>query len=181
MKYVALLLIITATTIACKQPVKGKDGKVYKDAVEYNDYIINRQSAIMQDVIDFLKVSETNLDSARKMLNDYAVKIEKMVEEIKGMPPYKGDSVLRDAAVGSFGFYKKMFQNEYKQIIDIRLSSNGQTEDAVAEMDRIVDKITVEEEKFDKVFHNAQGDFARKNNIRLSENDMQKKFDKATE
>jgi hypothetical protein len=47
MKYVALFVIVVATTIACKQPVKGKDGKVYKDAVEYNDYIINRQSLIM--------------------------------------------------------------------------------------------------------------------------------------
>jgi hypothetical protein len=181
MRFQVLLLIIITAVAACKEPVKGKDGKVYKNAVEYNDYIINRQSVIMQDVIDFLKVSETNLDSARKMLNDYTVKIEKMAEEIKGMPPYKGDSVLRDAAVGSFEFYKKMFQNEYKQIIDIRLSGNDQTEDAEAEMNRIVDKITVEEEKFDKAFHNAQSDFARKNNIRLSENDMQKKFDKATE
>lgn len=181
MRYLTLLFIVVIVTTACKEPVKGKDGRVYKNAVDYNDYIISRQSLIMQDVIDFLKVSETNLDSSRKMLNDYAVKIERMTEDIKGMPPYKGDSVLRDAAIHSFGFYKKIFQNEYKQIIDIKLNGNDRTEEGVAELKHIVDKITAEEEKYDKAFHNAQGDFARKNNIKLAENEMQKKLDKATE
>jgi uncharacterized FAD-dependent dehydrogenase len=93
--------VVTAT--ACRQQVKWKNGIVYKNAVEYNDYIIGRQSLIIQNVMDFLKVSDTNLDSAKTLLNAYSIKVEGMVNDIKGMPPYKGDSVLRDAAIGLFG------------------------------------------------------------------------------
>jgi hypothetical protein len=80
----------------------------------------------------------------------------------------------------SSGFYKKIFTNEYKQIIDIRLKGGSETEDGVAEMKRIVSSITTEEEKYDKAFQNAQAGFAGKNNMKLAENEMQKKFDKAT-
>ena len=46
-------------------------------------------------------------------------------------------------------------------------------------MNDIVDKISKEEEKFDKTFRNAQKDFAQKNKMKLIENDLQKKIDEA--
>ena len=131
----------------------------------------------MRKVINFSKASEIDIDSAANMLNCYATETGKMIEEIKGMPPYKGDSSLRNAAIRSFSFYKKVFEEDYMDIIRIRKKDDITQED-VDEMDRIVKKITKEEEGYDKSFDNAQNEFAKKNKMRLRENEVQKEMDK---
>jgi hypothetical protein len=178
MKYLVLMIILASSFASCQQPVKGANGEVYKSAVQYNNYIVNRQSTIMKDIMEFAQASRTNLDSAGKMLDKYIVDIDVMITGIKGMPPYKGDSSLRDAATSSFTFYKRIFGNEYKRLIDIRLNGTNATEGEVAEMNGIVSQIAKDEESYDKIFHNAQKDFAEKNNMSLEENEMQKKIEK---
>ena len=169
--------LVLAAFIACNQPVKGKNGVVYKSATEYNDYIVAYQTTIMNQVVDFVAASKVDLDSASRMLDRFVVEIDTMVNNIKAMPPYKGDSSLRDAAINSFQFYRRIFGNEYKQLLKIRQSGQAETPEGIDEMTGIVEKITKDEEKFDKEFHNAQGDFAKKHNMRLTENEMQKKID----
>jgi hypothetical protein len=169
---------ILVLAISCNQPVKGKNGVVYKSATDYNDFIVNRQTTIMKNVVEFVDASKTDLDSASALLDVYVADIDKMISEIREMPPYKGDSTLRDAAVNSFAFYKQIFSNEYKDLLRLRKSGEAETQEGVDEMNRIVDKITRDEEKYDKAFHNAQRDFAKKNNMRLKDNEMQKEIDK---
>jgi hypothetical protein len=130
----------------------------------------------MKNIVDFSKVSQVNLDSAEKMLDGYVIETSTMIDEIKGMPPYKGDSSLRDAAVNTFGFYKKVFENDYKQIIRLNKDGESMTEEGAAKVNSIVEDISKEEEKLDKAFHNAQKEFADKNNMKLMENSMQKKM-----
>ena len=178
MKYSALIGVLTCIVLACSQPIRGKNGKLYKNAVEYNDYIVNRQTIIMKNVMDFVKISGTDIDSAGKMLDRYILEMDSLISDVRAMPSYKGDSILRDAAIGSFGFYKKVFGNEYKQLLGIRRSGESGTKDGVAEMNKIVEQITLGEEQYDKIFHNAQDDFAKKNNMTLEENELQKKIDK---
>ncbi len=180
MKFKIMLPLVLATVAifsACNKPVKGTNGVTYKTPVQYNDYIVSRQTDLMRKVINFSKAAEIDIDSAAGMLSGYASETGKMIEEIKGMPPYKGDSILRNAAVRSFSFYKKVFEEDYMDIIRIRQKEDISQED-VDEMDRIVKKITREEEGFDKSFHNAQNEFAKKNNMRLRENEVQKEMDK---
>jgi len=177
MKITLLILFITAF-VSCNQPVKGRNGVIFKSASQYNDFIVGRQTAVMKNVMDFVRVSETNLDSAETMLDEYVVGLEKIIEEINGLPPYKGDSVLRDAAAATFVFYKRIFSNEYKELIDIRKKGGAFTEEGVTAMNQIVDRITQEEDRYDKAFHNAQRDFAAKNNMKLTDNEMQKQMDK---
>ena len=174
----AIFFILVFSIVACNQPVKGRNGVTYKSAVQYNDYIVGRQSKLMQHILDFSKAAANNLDSAEKMLTEYTSETAQTVEDIKGMPAYKGDTSLRDAAVRSFSFYKNVFQNDYTRIIQIRKKGDEMTNEDVEEMQRIVDKITREEDGFDKSFHNAQKNFADKNNMKLAENEMQKKFEK---
>jgi hypothetical protein len=170
------LLAAVAIFTACNKPVKGTNGVTYKTPVQYNDYIVSRQTDLMRKVINFSKAAEVDIDSAANMLSGYATETGKMIEEIKGMPPYKGDSTLRNAAVRSFTFYKKVFEEDYMDIIRIRKKEDISQED-VDEMDRIVKKITKEEEGYDKSFHNAQNEFANKHNMRLKENEVQKEMD----
>ena len=178
MKYVSIVIALVIGIIACNQPVKGRNGVTYKSAVQYNDYIVSRQTKLMQHILDFSKAASNNLDSAEKMLTEFTNETTQTVEDIKGMPAYKGDTSLRDAAVRSFNFYKNVFQNDYTRIIQIRKKGYEMTNEEVEEMQRIVDKITREEDGFDKSFHNAQKSFADKNNMKLAENEMQKKFEK---
>ena len=178
MRYLIVFVFAVYGFAACDKPVKGRNGVIYKTAVQYNDYIVGRQSTLMQNVHDFGKVAETNLDSATKMLNKFAARTATMIEEIKGMPSYKGDSALRDAAVSSFNFYKNVFENDYMQIITIRKKGIDITPEDAAEANRIIQKITQDEQDFDKRFHNAQKDFAEKNNMKLTENKIQQKIDK---
>ena len=52
------------------------------------------------------------------------------------------------------------------------------TNEELKEMKDIVDQITRDEKGYDKSFHDTQKNFADKNNIKLTENEMQKKFEK---
>ena len=84
---------------------------------------------------------------------------------------------MRNAAIQSFSFYKKVFSTDYRQLISIRKNGGDQTEEGVGEMNNIVEKITKEEEQYDKAFHNAQRSFAEKNKMKLVDNEIQKKID----
>lgn len=175
----SLLPIIVAFLIAaCGQSVKGKNGVTYKSAVQYNDYIVNRQTTLIKNVLDFSKVAENNLDSAESKLRAYVKEAEQMIEDLKGMPPYKGDSALRDAAIRSFSFYKRVFEKDYMDILNIKRKGAEITEEDVAMANSIVDKIGKEEEGYDKSFHEAQQHYAEKNNMKLTDNKMQKELDK---
>ena len=178
MKFSGVILICVCAFAACNRPIKGRNGVVYKSAVQYNDYIVTRQTTLMQNVLDLIKAADHNIDSAENMLNRFVGQTASMIEEIKGMPAYKGDSALRDAAVRSFIFYKKVFGKDYMQIIQIRKKGIEVTNEDIAEANRIVEKITEEEGDYDKRFHEAQKNFAAKNNMKLRDNEMQKKFEK---
>lgn len=171
------LIFLIILISGCNQVVKGKNGKEYKTAVAYNDAIVNHQSRIMKDILDFVEASKTSLDSADRLLDVYVGEINVIIEDIKGMPAFRGDTALRNAAVQSFGFYKRIMSGDYKELIRLRKEGAGETTEGMEQMNTIVEKISKEEEGYDKEFHRAQLAFAKKNNITLTDNDMQKKID----
>jgi hypothetical protein len=175
MKKIFFLLAAVLSFTACRQSAKGTNGVTYKSPVQYNDYIVGRQTTLMKNIVDFSKASQVDLDSAEQMLDGYVIETSTMINDIKGMPPYKGDSSLRDAAVRTFRFYKKVFEDDYKQIIRLNKEGESLTDEGAAKVNSIVENISKEEEKLDKAFHNAQSEFASKNNMKLMENSMQKK------
>ncbi len=183
MKKIVLLLFIAAAFTACKQKesIKGENGITYTDPAQYNDYIVTRQTSLVRKIMDFSTAAQTNLDTAASLLGKYEKQTAVMIDEIKGMPPYNGDSSLRETAIRSFNFYKRVFKDDYKQLIDIRKAGGDQTEEGVAEMNRIVENLSKEEEVLDKAFHAAQRSFATKHKMKLMDNEMQKKIDKMNE
>jgi hypothetical protein len=181
MKYLFIALASLAIFVACNNSPKGANGVVYKSAVEYNDYIVSRQTKIMQQVMDFVHASQVDLDSADRMLDTYVADIGGTIKEIEGMPAFKKDTSFRNAAIETFGFYKKIFGNEYKQLINIHKTGQSETEEGQAQMHQIVQSISDEEAKYDQAFHNAQRNFADKNHMKLEQNSMQKDIDKMKE
>ena len=178
MKKLFLPLIVAIAALgACNKPVKGDNGVSYKNAVEYNDYIVLRQTDLMRKVVEFGETAQTDIDSAASLLSSYSRDTEKMIDEIRGMPAFKGDTALRNAAVNSFSFYKRVFEEDYMDIINIRRKGDL-TQDDVDEMERIVKKIEREEKVLDDAFQAAQKSFAKENNMRLRENEMQKEMER---
>lgn len=180
MKKNLLLFAVLLVFIACNKPVKGPNGITYKSAAAYNDYIVGRQSTLIKNVLKFGEAAKVNLDSAEALLDKFIPETERVITELKGMPLWKGDSSLRNAAVQSFTFYKRVFEEDYRRILAIRKDENA-GEDEIIELNAIIEKISKEEEKFDKTFRNAQKDFAQKNKMKLIKNDLQKKIDEAKE
>src|ERR1044072_6764441 len=78
-KILVLGFSLAILVVSCNKPVKGKNGVTYKTAVEYNDYIVNRQSTLIKDVIAFGGAAQTNLDSAEHMLTDFVKQAGTMI------------------------------------------------------------------------------------------------------
>jgi hypothetical protein len=176
MKRICMPLAVFLLMASCQSPVKGKNGVVYKSAVQYNDYIVKRQTQIIEYILDFAKVSQTDLDSAGRILDLAVNEMDKLTEEIRGMPPFKKDTALRNSAVSIFTFYKTILADDYRQIIEIRKKGTGITEDDLNRMNEIVENIARSEEKYDKKFQLAQRNFAKKNGFKLADNEMQKRI-----
>lgn len=178
MKKLLMIAGLLALLTACNDaPPKGANGVVYKSAVQYNDYIVNRQTTLVKRVLEFGKIAGTDLDSASRYLGTVEKEAAVMLEELKGMPPYKKDSALRDAAIRSFTFYKRVLADDYRRIIETGTRPGITPEESEKEINGIVENLSEEEDKLDKVFQQAQRDFARKHNMRLQENSIQKQID----
>ncbi len=174
MRYLLLSVIIVFSFIACRQSVKGENGVTYKSAVQYNDYIINRQTKLVKQVLEINKIADQSLDSAGSFLNKSVNDAKKMIAEIRGMPAYKGDSALRDAAAKMFAFYIDLFENDYLHVFHIlkKGKENISAEDK-EEFNRIIESINKKEEGLEKAFHHAQKNFAEKNRMKLIQNKAQ--------
>jgi hypothetical protein len=160
--------------MSCKDKApRGANGVSFQSALDYNEYIVDRQTSLMQDLVEFVRVTQTNLDSGEVLLNKSVRTTEQMIRELKGMPPYKGDSAFRDAAASAFGFYREIFDKDYRQVIQIRKRADGFTPTADMEIAAIVAKIKRQEKDYDSRFKETQNEFARKNDILLTTNKKQ--------
>jgi len=167
MKKISLMLMAVALIMAsCNPPVKGKNGVVYKSAVDYNDYIVDRQSQVVKMIEKFSEVSQSGADKANAFLTESAIKVDKIITEVEGMPEWKGNSAMRDKGVAMFKYYKNIFDDKYKKIIAI--TSDGQvTPEEEKEQEIIVKAIGDEGTPLEDAFISAQKDFASKTNMRL--------------
>ena len=86
---IALFFLFIAFFIACNNPVKGRNGVVFKDPADYNDYIISRQTILIKNILHLGKKAESDVDSAYGMLDTYTNEAARIIAEIKDMPSYK--------------------------------------------------------------------------------------------
>ncbi|MEO5948396.1 MAG: hypothetical protein ABIP79_16380, partial [Chitinophagaceae bacterium] len=157
MKKLAFVLIAAVGFMACNSPEKGENGVTYKTPVQYNDYIIGKQTILLERIMKFADAAKIDLDSADKLLDKYSAEAAVMIKDIKGMPAFKKDSTFREAAVNSFTFYKKAFDDYYKQIIRIRKEGAA---DANDQLNKVLEKLTAEEKRVDYAFRINQQSFA---------------------
>lgn len=176
-KLVILTIVMLAGFAACNKPVKGRNGVTYKNAVQYNDYIVSRQVSLMKKMVDFSKVVEIDLDSAAQMLDRFVKETDVVLTELKGMPPYKQDSAFRDAGINSFIFYRRVFAEDYPRMLNVSNKPDITPEEVEKETTEIMEKLSDDEGRLDKAFQKAQKNFASKNKMKLRENSMQKEIE----
>lgn len=170
---IATMVFLTS----CDSQTKGKNGVVYRSAVQYNQYIMDNQKSVINIMLEFGKAINHSFDSADHALDKGAMITEEAITNVKGMPAFHGDSAFRDAAVRSFEFYKDVLGNEYRQIVAIRRKQENKTDSDLVFLKSLPAEIGKREEKFDRAFHNAQQTFADHNHLTLVRNEMQDKID----
>jgi len=172
------VLLLLPLLFACKEPLKAKDGTVFKSPADYNEYIISRQTKIIRNIIELGKRIDISPDTAYTLLDRYASETDSVISDIKGMPPFRADSSFRDAAIRSFTFYRSLFNEHYRRILKIRMQGGDGSEEGINELMEVMDKIKREEEQLDKQLHNAQTEFASKYDMKMRPSAIQKEIDK---
>jgi hypothetical protein len=163
------IFIFLSGLLSCNQPVKGPRGKLYKNAAEYNNHIISRQQKVMIDIGKFVSLSNTDLDSALIFLKICTDSTDARIRDIEEMPLFKGDSSLKNSALDLFRFYRRVFSEDYASLIVFWREHGRATPEGIAETNRVIKQISVDEEKLDKRFHNVQTDFAEKYHMKMEE------------
>ena len=147
-------------------------------AQEYNDYIIERQKAVYDYIFKMSDAAKTDAAAADKIIDKAVPDIDKMMNEIKAMPPFKDDIRFRDAALTLFEFYKITFDTSYREIIGINKKGEKKSRADVARLQKISNDVTVIERALDVAMKTAQSAFAVANGNMLQENtELQEKVD----
>ena len=173
-------LMILVSFASCSLPsATGPYGTSFSTPIEYNDYIIARQTSIINHILDISKTAQTDLQATEALLNQGVKLADSALLDVKGLPAFNGDSTFRNRAISMFHFYRQVFDVDYREMVAIRKKGDHITVEDVQRLDAIQARLTEEETERDKHFQNAQQEFAERNNLRLGENELQKKIDEA--
>ncbi len=172
-------ILLLAFTACSSKKVKGPNGITYNNAIEYNQYIVDKQTEVMHMILSYVETVQKDPQSALENLSVQAKEVDVMIKDLKGMPAFKGNTEMRDVAVETFSFYADVFRNEYKQMTDLILSidSTGGTAEQMALNEKITADVTRREEVMVNKFLKAQRTFAKENRLKLEENKAEKEFE----
>ena len=175
-----LILAGTTTLLSCSLPVaQGQNGASFSTPVQYNDYIIERQSGVINHILDISKTAENDLAATEALLNSGVKLVDSVLVEVKGLSDFKGDSTFRNTAVSMFGFYRRILDVDYREMVAIRKKGEDLTIEDIQRLQQIQQSLAEEETEHDKHLHNAQQEFAEHNGMRLTKNALQGKIDAA--
>ena len=165
MRKISLLLLTCFTAF-----VLNAQQTSFKDAVEYNDYIVGKQTDIavlINGLMDIINDTLSTAEQAHAKRTSAIMKMNTIIEDVKAMPDWKGNTELRDASVELFKFYRTCFQNEYKEMIDIVYKTDA-TDDDYARLDTLLAQVSEKEKPMDDKFAAAQAAFAKANGFTLT-------------
>lgn len=146
----------------------------YKTAAEYHSFILNEQLKVVNTIIDFS--NKFNLKDSLLLSNYNNTKaiLKKSLENIKKLPPYLGDSEMKDAALPLFEMYYNAMDVEYGEIISLFIKKDlgKRTQERV---NYLLNSINEREKKLDDRLIEAQANFAKKYNLEVKNNQLQHK------
>ncbi|MCC6702840.1 MAG: hypothetical protein IT221_15015 [Fluviicola sp.] len=153
--------------------------QTFKTATEYNDYIVGLQNRIGEKMISFnTEVSSVGatFESVNVELKALVEETEKVIKEIEKLPAFEKNTSLRNAAKDLFLFYEKTIKEDYTKMINL-IYNTDLTEEDLAQLQAILDKVTNDEKVIDERFQSEQQQFAAKYGFTLEENELQEQLD----
>lgn len=167
MKTTCLSLLLAIIIYSCTQSVaKGRDGVELKTAMEYNDYIVDRQFEVLTFFDKLSAASAVSVDSASLVIGECEKKTAEFVKDIQQMSDFKGDTIFRNKSVEAFRFYNRLFKEDYRQLLELNNKEDASLED-YTKVEEIEASLARDAAEYDKRFLNAQADFAEKFKLRL--------------
>lgn len=158
--------MIALLFVACQYTVTGKNGVTYTTALQYNNYISNKQKVIINLFIRYAESNKVNdFTKLEAILDTAAATTVRYIADIEGMPAWKGDSAFRDNAVMLFRFYNKTFNNDYRSIVNMQKDGTVTVEEQ-GTYNELATTLTSTEGRLDANLKRAQQAFAQKNGFR---------------
>lgn len=141
----------------------------FKDAVAYNDYVVEQQLEIQDKMVAFNEAignPELTMADIRPYHTALLAQCESAVKKIKAMPPYEGNTALRDNAKALYEFYTVIVREDFEKMMVIVTNPEASPED-YAVLESILNKVTESEKAYDEAYLGAQEAFAAKHNFKL--------------
>ncbi len=170
-KYFGVIFLLLLT-VACgrnEYSVTTSDGQKLEGPAAYNDYLVAEQNRIIRQFSELNKAYESysrdEIERARAaLLNE----IDEVIAAVEDLPPYEGDTELRDAALEMFQYYRQLAEKELKEIGDLLSKGENQiTESDIDEMDRLYKRFRKEIKSYEINFADAQRAFANKYGMKI--------------
>ncbi len=156
----------------------------FKDAVSYLDYINQKFYTINKSFWRYLRTSAHSTRERKQLRKrqDFIKTLQKERDEIAQMPPFEGNSQLRDSIVAYLNFAIAMTQGDLAKLEKLQALSSNSYQDML----RYLRKQSEVEHLYSKRFDAAEAQlkkFAAEHNINLIESDdkLAKKVKKANE
>lgn len=148
---------------ACSGRKAHAGDREFYSPVEYNDFIVDQQNAIIRQMVSLNNSYETGTEPEIRLRFDSLVNQSgESLLQIAQLSPYENDSSLQREALRFFTFYHSIFRNEYRHMVEIFLKGNEATDEDIRELNNIVNKIKTEEEQHNRSLSEKQLFFARK-------------------
>ncbi len=151
-----LLLLVGVS--ACRQ------GESFT-AVAYNDRIVAELDRASRRIAVYYTGPEYDL-AQLEALQNYLLAAR---DRIAAMPPYDGDSSLRDEALNVMNFYVRLCREQSRSLISLTGDEYYTIQDSLL-VRRIVASILVEENRYNAKLKEKQEAFARKYGLLLVQN-----------
>lgn len=157
----------------------GLKAQNFTDPVKYNDYIVEQQNKIGEKIIVFneqMALDNMTYDKILPYYNALLSTTKDALDKLNKLEAFEKNADLKNAATELIKFYEKTFTNEYMEIMKLIFGSDL-SETTLNRVNELLQKITNEEGAFDNRFQTAQKAYAKKHNIELEENSLQKELD----
>ncbi len=147
------------------------------DAVEYNDGLVGMQGRVYQYFIE-LGNAEEHEDKV-KIVDKALAECDDVLASLDDVKPYSGGRRLLNALIASIEVNQKSFE-KLKRMLEIE-GQEEYTEEDEAEYNELLETLDEGEAAADAEFEAAQQEFARNNNMTLTENPLDEEMEKAFE
>ena len=162
-----LMTLVLVLLAACglRQPdsITAPDGTVIANPVEYNNYFIARQQAVLTAMSEFSSQLESfDVPVIQQAHKGLLSAIEEQRTLISNTPAFDSDTILQPAFLRLFDFYRSISTQEYGTIVTIIGKGEEQiTQQDLVTIDSLTKAINLQKIKTDAAFDKAQQAFAK--------------------